>query len=118
MADVKYDIPEWMLDQIAKSYKEEVLKMRSDGYLLDFVTGWHGKNPSISVFLDGEEIGSDTFSLDLLCSEPAEQRHGHGSIDQQHYDLIGEIAHELKKQSDRLFAVQASLTVTGPGSHH
>ncbi len=118
MSDEKFDIPEWMIDRIAESYKEEMLKMRSEGYMLDFVTGWHGKDLSISVLLDGEEMGSDKFSLEALCTEPAQHWHNGSMIDQQHYDLIGEIAQELKKQSERLFAVQASLKIDRPTRHH
>ncbi|MFG6572153.1 hypothetical protein ACGYLO_11165 [Sulfitobacter sp. 1A13353] len=118
MAEERFDIPEWMLERIAKSYKEEVLKMRSEGYMFDFLTGWHGKDPSITVFIDGEEFGSDTFSLELLCTEPAKYWHNGKTIDQHHYDLIGEIAQELRKQSDRLLAVQASLEIIRPDERH
>jgi len=111
MSEDRFDIPEWMLERIAKSYKEEVLKIRSEGYMLDFLTGWHGKDPSITVFIDEEEFGSDTFSLELLCTEPAQYWHNGKTIDQHHYDLIGEIAQELRKQSDRLIAVQVSLEI-------
>jgi hypothetical protein len=118
MTEERFDIPEWMLDRIAQSYKDEVLKMRSEGYMLNFLTGWHNKDISITVFLDEEEFGSNTFSLERLCTEPAQHWHNGKTIDKHHYDLIGEIAQDLRKQSDRLIAVQASLEIVRPESRH